>query len=434
VTKIASTPASSTGILRNAGFTLLARVVSMIVAALSFPTIARHLGNDWATFGAVMQTLDIFRTFGGLGLDVGSIRELSIARSAPNRILKVILALRLAGASLAYILLLVCAFVVPGWRERAHLLAIAGLGLFAQAASSVLQARFQSLHKMHWAAPAQVLASVSYFGVLMLLLSMRATLPSFLGAQVALDGFVFAFVFGTFALRRMWRNDAPPTTTYEAASTRAIAETLIKSGLPVLVLTLLVAGYSRLGIFILEGVGSRAVGQYYAAFVIAEILTQIGGAVAVSSVSVLSRQVASGVHEELRRTFVRYSAGSLVFSCIFAAALSWLGPYILHAFKPGFEDAAPILTVFAWASVFKFQNQLSSSVLYAFGKFYWGTACAAINLCVFLAAAFTLIPRYGAVGAAWATLITEGINSANQLFLVRKLVAEDRVTTRGTNP
>jgi O-antigen/teichoic acid export membrane protein len=62
------------------------------------------------------------------------------------------------------------------------------------------------------------------------------------------------------------------------------------------------------------------------------------------------------------------------------------------------------------------------SVITAFGRFRTASACAFLNLVVYSTCGFILIPRYGALGAAWSTLATEGINMLVQLTIVVSLL------------
>jgi O-antigen/teichoic acid export membrane protein len=68
------------------------------------------------------------------------------------------------------------------------------------------------------------------------------------------------------------------------------------------------------------------------------------------------------------------------------------------------------------------QNQLSSTVIHASGRYHVVTACSAVNLLIYLGLAFLLVPRLGPLGAALATLGTESTNAVVQLMLVRRWI------------
>jgi len=90
--------------------------------------------------------------------------------------------------------------------------------------------------------------------------------------------------------------------------------------------------------------------------------------------------------------------------------------------QPEYGGASGALTALAWATVFMFQNQLSTSVINAFGKFHYVTVICAINLAVFLALSYRLVPGFGATGAALSLLGTEGFNAVLQLATVSALL------------
>ena len=87
-----------------------------------------------------------------------------------------------------------------------------------------------------------------------------------------------------------------------------------------------------------------------------------------------------------------------------------VAPWVVRvAYGAEFAAAGPILAVHIWSSVFVFLGVARGQWLVNEGlqKFYLGTTCAgavanvALNL--------VLIPRWGGLGAAWATVVSYGL-------------------------
>jgi O-antigen/teichoic acid export membrane protein len=144
----------------------------------------------------------------------------------------------------------------------------------------------------------------------------------------------------------------------------------------------------------------------------------VASALAVSALPVFSRLASEGRAGHIGRTFLKYSAAGAALSLTVALIVTFFGRAVIVAHRPQYEPAALPLTVFAWAGVAMFQNNLSMTVLNAFGRFRAASGCAVLNLMVYAGVSLFLIPRYGALGAAQSTLITEALNMGVQLALV----------------
>jgi O-antigen/teichoic acid export membrane protein len=81
-------------------------------------------------------------------------------------------------------------------------------------------------------------------------------------------------------------------------------------------------------------------------------------------------------------------------------------PLILLIFGDAYAPAALILAIHVWAGIFVAHVSIRSRALLIEGKTGWIAAFSALTLAanVFLNA--LLIPRFGAVGAAWAFLVS----------------------------
>jgi len=148
----------------------------------------------------------------------------------------------------------------------------------------------------------------------------------------------------------------------------------------------------------------------------------LAGAFSMSAFPVLSRLVAAGNAVETPRRFAMYSVRSALVCSAAAAALTIWGTGLLVWIQPESRGASGALTALAWATVCMFQNQLSTAMINAFGKFHYVTVICAVNLVAFLGLSALLLPRFGATGAALSLLGTEGLNTVLQLVTVGVLL------------
>jgi O-antigen/teichoic acid export membrane protein len=100
--------------------------------------------------------------------------------------------------------------------------------------------------------------------------------------------------------------------------------------------------------------------------------------------------------------------------------LAWFAAivlFVLHdvivvlLFGPAFADAAPVVAVSAWASVFVFSGVAASQWAIAKNLTRQAMVRTLLGAGLNIALNLILIPRYGITGAAVATLISQGIAS-----------------------
>src|SRR5262249_22501503 len=101
-----------------------------------------------------------------------------------------------------------------------------------------------------------------------------------------------------------------------------------------------------------------------------------------------------------------------------------LSPGIIHfLFGEAFAPAAGGLAVIIWSVVFMFANTLSMQALFAFDREKTITQIAAVTLLVNLGLNLWLVPRFGFVGACWATLGRELASFVLQAAVLQKILA-----------
>jgi PST family polysaccharide transporter len=92
---------------------------------------------------------------------------------------------------------------------------------------------------------------------------------------------------------------------------------------------------------------------------------------------------------------------------LLAIAMQWLAlPVMTGLFGTAYVAAAPILGIHIWAGVFIFMRAILSRWLLAEDLLRFSLATHLAGALVNIALNLILIPRYGPLGAAWATLFS----------------------------
>ncbi len=416
-------------VLRNTGAILAGRLGGQGLRLLAMLRAAAHLdAAGFGVLGYVVSSLEVFRVLASFGLETVTVRALALGQPPPQVLMRRLFLIKTGTAVLAFLLLVGLTFAVDSLAERRSLVLLLGTALLPQALGATLTSRLLAAHAMERLVPYTIVTGA----VQLVAVHLAAEAGLGVGAFIAILAAVEYLSLGAVALanrgvgpfREGQALPAPIPPAAEAAP-RPVTRALLRQALPLAALELVVIVYSRLGVFFVERqAGLPAVGRYYAALRLTEPLVAAGAALAVSLLPVFARLIASGDAATLSRRFRRTSLLATGSAAGVAAILSLIAEPLLAMIRPEYAAAAGVLRVLAWAAVPMVQNQLSSTVIHASGRYHVVTACSTVNLGVFLGLAFLLVPRFGPLGAALATLGTESLNAVVQLSLVRRWIQE----------
>jgi O-antigen/teichoic acid export membrane protein len=198
------------------------------------------------------------------------------------------------------------------------------------------------------------------------------------------------------------------------------ASTLVRHGLPLSISAFAIWIYLRIDQVMLHRmVNDYALGQYVAAVRISELTETLPSAIGFAIFPVLCAAAAD------RQRFQAYTATVfriLIFSsCALSLAVFLSANFIVTKYYGvRFAAAAPLLRVLIWSEIAVFFSGVVTTALLARAKeelmLYPSLAGAALNVLLNL----WFIPRWGAVGACWATLISYAISSTLVLFIAEQ--------------
>ncbi len=393
---MAATDKSSPG--ANFGWLMAERGWRVLLGLAVNVAVARHVGP--AQFGMLSYALGLIAIFwavGGLGLDEVLTRELVRDRARARALLAVALRLKTAGAAGAFVALLVVAWV---WRPEAEgawlVVVLAGGGLFFLPLD-VVDAWFLAHERMR---PPVVARQGALFAAALLRVGL-------VWAGAPLTAFALAFMVEALlialALGWMLVRDAGWPDWRGAAGMSG--RRLLREGWPLLVSSVLVVVTLQADrLLLVQMAGEATAGVYAAAARFTEVLYALPmavGAVLLPRLTALHRDDGTAYWGLARRA----GLGLLVAGVVLAAGLSlgghWLLPKLLGE---QYRASGAVLGVHSWSLVFIALVSLRSRLLIIEGQSRWVLAMSAGTTLLNILLNLWLIPWWGAIGAAWASV------------------------------
>lgn len=384
--------------------------VSRLIAFSATVYIAQSLGPS--LFGAIGVAAAILLYFnrvvdGGLELGLG-VREIAAAPESLDRLVPSLLTVRLAvAAGLAALLALVGTLWLP--QPEGALLAVYGLTLLPAGAST----RWVHLgfDRSRLIATALILGQALMALLVVLLVRGPGDAGWVPGAQFVGDSFVALVLLWwlrTHGMRLALRVDWAVVRTLVHRARSLVGSALL--GLWI---------YSSGMIFLRIFHDRSIVGYFGAAYTITTFFLNLGAAYGLSLLPSLTRLNSSQRDQQgLYHTATAQAFAASLPIAVGGALLSMGGMQLL--FGSEYAAAGTVFFVLAWSIPACLLRDVALAPLMARGRepavFRVTLAAAVLSLGLNLA----LIPRYGAPGAAWATLGTEGARMALAMAALRR--------------
>jgi O-antigen/teichoic acid export membrane protein len=384
----------------NTGWMLLERAIRLAVALAVGIYVVRHLGpSQFGLLSYAVSFAGLFAALTTLGLEGVLVRELVREAPAQAAWLGTALLLRQAGAAVAFAIIVVLAllFADPGDPSAPVLIAIIALGNFFQA-FTVIESHFQARIEARMLVRAQLFQSLCSAALRVALIASDAPLVAF-AAAVVLDSVLLAA-----ALLFVYVRSGGRLGSWHVDTTRA--RRLFRDSWPLMLSGLVIAFYMKIDQVMLEHMlGNAAVGHYAAAVQLVEAWYFLPMVIANSVFPAIVRARDSGDRRHYELRLQQFYALMVWLALALAAPTSLLaGPVVTAFYGQAYAPAAPVLALYIWASVFVFfgvarskwvvvENQQRYAIVYLSGG-------AVVNVI----GNYVLIPAFGLVGAAWATI------------------------------
>lgn len=392
--------AATQAMASNAAWLGVDKFARLLIAVPVTFLVARHLGTEaFGTLNFAISFISLFSVLASAGLDQIVIRALVSHPKLQGRLLGTALALKLGFAGLALILALVTNNFTTIEDKHARLLVqIVSISLLFQSAD-VFDFWFQATlaSKQTVLARLIALALATFLRISCIWLGLGVSAFAWI---VSAEAFASA-AFLLFAARRA-------SIDFRGfLFRRAIFVGLIKNSWPLLISSVAVILYMRIDVVMLEYMkGPKEVGLYAAATRVSELWYAIPMILCASAFPSLIRSRALSQSGYLQRL------GSLYFlltwlAVLIALPLSLASNWLVNTFYgASFSAAGIILAVHLWASIPVFLGVASNQFLLVENLQHISLYRSLIGLASNVVLNVFLIPTYGALGAAVATLIS----------------------------
>lgn len=262
-----------------------------------------------------------------------------------------------------------------------------------------------------------VTAALATAGGLAALLASRRGLPAL--ALGVMAGTVLGAIYGFALLRRRYGR-------FTGRLDGQLARRMLRQSLPFWLAGLFSLAYSRGDVVVLRALaGDAEVGAYRAAGQLFEVAKNLPMLVLTALFPQLARAFTQS-RARLRQVERVVSLGLLLAGVLAGAALALGGALVARRiFGPQFARTVPALRILSLALPLLFLNFGLTHFLIARDLGMRHLALAGLMVPINLVGNLALSPRWGAAGAAWATLLTEAALSACCLVALRAARRDD---------
>ncbi len=387
-------------ILGNTGWLFFDKILRMGVGLFVGVWVARYLGPEqFGAFNFAIAFVALFGAFASLGLDGIVVRDIVREPERKFEILSSAFILKLCGGSVAFLISLGAIFIMRPAESQTHwLVGIIAAGMIFQSFDAI-DLWFQSQVKSKYTVIAKNAAFVVFALVRIILILNKAPLTAFAWAAFA------EIILGAVGLVIFYvRQKTVPVWCPKIK----IARWLVNESWPLMLSGLAIMIYMRIDQIMLgQMMGNKEVGLYSAALRFSEIWYFIPIAI-VSSVMPTLTQARLESKEKYFLRLQQLFNNLVRIAYVIAIPMTFISTFLVTSlYGPEYSRSGVILAIHIWSAVFVFigvgmspwtinEGMMRYSLIQTIGG-------AIVNICLNV----FLIPRYGAAGAAIATLISQ---------------------------
>ena len=398
---------------KNTSWLFSEKILRMVVGLFVGVWVARYLGPDrFGLLSYAMAFVGLFVSLSTLGLDGIVIRELVKDESKRDKLIGTVFWLKLVGG---FVVLLVLAVAVNFTSNDAY----TNLLVFIIASATV----FQSFNVIDFYFQAKVLSKYVVFAniiglaissiVKIVLIIIEAPLIAF-AWTILFDSLVLAIGLVYFYLQnhlsfKDWNIE------------KSTAINLLKDSWPLILSGMVVAFYMRIDqVMIKEMMGASAVGQYAAAVRLSEAWYFIPMVVTSSLFPAIIN--AKKQSEELYYTRLQKLYDFMVWMAVaIALPMTFLSDWVVKLLFGGeYIEAGSVLMIHIWTGLFVSLGVARGKWLLIENLQKYSIIYLGVGLISNVIANYYFIKIYGINGAAYATLLANGLGTIVTPFFIRK--------------
>lgn len=392
-------------ILANISWLFADRILRMGFGLVVGIWVARYLGvQQFGLLNYAIAFVAIFNPLANLGLDVVVVRRLVADPTQQQSILGTSFWMRFVAGWLTWLAVIIGIYLLR------HDDAMTIVTVMILGAANIFQSFdtidlwFQSQVRSKYSVLAKNAAFIATTSIRVVMVLSHAPLVAFVVA-ILLEA-----VLGAVGLLIVYKQQGYLVKLWQWS--RSLAQDLLRESLPLILSGLTIMIYMRIDQIMLgQMIGDKAVGVYSAATRISEVWYFIP--MTVSSSVMPSIFNAKEISEELYYQRIGGLNRGLTWLAIAVAIVMTFvsKPLIVMLFGNSYIESGTILAVHIWASVFVFSGVATSGWFIAENLSYLSLYRTLSGAIVNILLNFFLIPIYGGLGAAIATVIAQAVAS-----------------------
>ncbi len=393
---------------------LLQRIARLAYNAVSLLILARYLGP--AVFGELSYALSLAAIVVVLIMIVADtvlVRELVNEEHEPSEVLSTGFALR-AVASLLMTLVVAALALVGDLSEQArHYQLVISLTVLFKA-FTVIEVHFQAMVRSKYIAIANSLQAI--VSLILILVFVMFELPP---RQVAWLFVCDAAMLGAAQSVVLVRHGGPGISWVRPAW--RLSRRMMVASLPLLLSSISVVLYVRVDQVMLMHLSTASeLGRFTVAARTSEILYFIPAAITASYYPSMLRALDDS-GEALYRQGRRLLAVLLALSVLTSVSLSISAHFGVElVFGPAYQESAGILSVLAFSFIFVCIGSVMTTISIVLGNEYQVLYRTMIGALINIVLNWLFIPHYGAMAAAWTSLVSYAMSGYLLLLLFRQ--------------
>lgn len=401
-------------IVANTGWLVSGQLLRTAAGFVVGVLVARYLGPEqYGALGLAASFAALFSPLARLGLDQLVVRDIVRDPASRDALLGTAFALKAgAGVALVPVITLTAVLARPDDPRMGWLTLLAGLGTLLLA-FDVIDFWFQSEVRSKYVVQAR---NVSYF------LAAAARLAGVaLGASLTFFAVVGLLELVTYAIGQVIAYQVARQSLRAWRFDGAIAGRLLREGWPLIVSGLAVMVSLRLdqamlSVMVPGEIGLQTIGTYNVAVRFAEMWNFITSIIVISTLPAIVQ--AKGTSEELytKRLQRVFDFIVIVFFSI-SLLITLLSNAIIRLYGESYIEAAPILAILIWSTIWAGLGGVRLIVIQAEGYFVYEMYSTILGALVNMILNLILIPYLYGLGCAIASIVSYCVNSYVSSFV-----------------
>jgi PST family polysaccharide transporter len=402
-------------VLNNSFWLLIEKLNRAILGLVVGAWLARYLGpTGYGQLTYALTYIMFFQSIVNLGTDGIVVRDLVKEPAAAHEILGTTLSLRIVTGLLFWVISIIYIQVINGWNLGSlWFYALFGSIVFFQAFDTI-DLWFQSQNQSKKTAWAKLAAhTISNLSKVIFIL-LHAKLELF-AICFALDGLLTAL--------GLYLNYKHTKTKRKWIYQTNRAKLILKESWPYILSGMSVMLYMRIGQFIIDyELGDHELGIYAVAMPLSQIWYVIPMALATNLAPYISAQKARGEKEYIDSLLVIFRCFGILGVFISITVLIFSDKIVNFFYGPTYSSSADILAINIFSTFFVFQGVAQNLWIINESKGLYQTCQSILGVISSLIANYLLIPKFGLIGAASASVISYAVSSVLVNFFFNRKI------------